>query len=122
MNFPREAPVTQAKKDALQGRIERLGIDLSAVDEKFIAAGGPGGQKVNKTASGVQLRYAPLEIVIKWTRERSRGLNRFLALRELADRIELAVSPDTSQRLQEHERIRRQKQRRKRRRRKPDPK
>ena len=115
MNFPTDSPVTDAKKKALKARIARLKIDLSEVEEKFIRAGGPGGQKVNKTSAGVQLRYEPLRIVVKWTRERSRGLNRFLALRELTDRVEMAASPETSQRLKDRERVRKQKQRRKRR-------
>ena len=44
MNFPERAPVTPAKKDALKERIARLEIDLSAVAEKFIRAGGPDDQ------------------------------------------------------------------------------
>ena len=119
MNFPNDAPVTDIKKERLRERIEELKVDLSNVDEKFIRAGGPGGQKVNKTSSGVQLSYAPLKIIVKWTRERSRGLNRFLALRELIDEIEVVVSPETSARLKERERIRKQKQRRRRRNKKP---
>jgi hypothetical protein len=65
----------------------------------------------------VLLRY-PLgeeRLVVKWTRERQRSLNRFLALRELADEIELRVSPGTSERLREIERIRRRKDRARRR-------
>ena len=115
MKFPADSPVTEAKLDTLRARIAQLEIDLSQVDEKFIRAGGPGGQKVNKTSSGVQLHYAPLELTVKWTRERSRGLNRFLALRELVDEIEVVVSPETSERLKERDRIRKQKQRRRRR-------
>lgn len=115
MNFPSDAPVTAAKLDALREQLARLKVDLGRVDEAFLRTGGPGGQKRNKTESGVQLRYAPLDLVIKWTRERSRALNRFLALREMADEIELRVSPATSPRLKEQARIRKQKDRRKRR-------
>lgn len=115
MRFPTDSPVTPAKLEALREQLARLKIDLNLVDEQFIKSGGPGGQKVNKTSSGVQLRYAPLDIGVKWNRERSRGLNRFLALRELADQIEFRVSPATSKRALEHERIRKQKDRRRRR-------
>ena len=117
MKFPEEAPVTPAKKDALRSRIVRLAIDLARVDEKFVRGTGPGGQKVNKTESGVLLRYPLMDeqITVKWTRERSRSLNRFLALRELVDEVEMKVSPETSERLKEIERIRRRKDRSRRR-------
>ena len=116
MKFPSDSPVTRKKLDALRERITRLAIDLDAVEEKFVKAQGPGGQKVNKTQSGVQLRYESLQLSVKWTRERSRALNRFLALRELVDEIEARVSPETSERVKEAERRRKQKDRRRRRR------
>jgi peptide chain release factor len=115
MRFPAEAPVTPAKLDELRVRIARLRVDLNAVEERFVRASGPGGQKVNKTASGVQLAYAPLGLAVKWTRERSQALNRFLALRQLVDEVEIRVSPGTSERLREQARIRKQKERRRRR-------
>ncbi len=117
MKFPSDAPVTVAKLDALRARIARLRIELNNIDEQAVKGSGPGGQKVNKTSSGVLLRYDlnGEMVVVKWTRERSRSLNRFLALREMVDETEARVSPETSERLQEHERIRKQKDRVKRR-------
>lgn len=120
MKFPSDAPVTAAKLDTLRARIARLGIDLTRVDEQAVKGGGPGGQKVNKTSSGVLLRYSlagvePELLTVKWTRERSHALNRFLALRELVDEIEVRVSLETSERLKERDRIRKQKDRARRR-------
>jgi protein subunit release factor B len=123
VNFPSHAPVTDAKRDALAARLARLGIDLARVEEPAIRSGGPGGQKVNKTASGVRLHY-PLgddAVIVKWTRERSHALNRFLALRALVDEVEARVSPATSERLREHERIRKRKSRSRRRARDSSP-
>ena len=117
MNFPSDVPVIVAKGEALRARIARLGIDLARVEESAIRSGGPGGQKVNKTASGVRLHY-PLgdeTLIVKWTRERSHALNRFLALRALVDEVEARVSPATSERLRERARIRRRKDRSRRR-------
>jgi protein subunit release factor B len=116
MRFPSDAPVTQAKLDLLRGRIQALRVDLSAVDEQFLRSGGPGGQKRNKTASGVRLTYPPLDLQAKATRERSQALNRFLALRDLMDKIELRLDPSASLRLDERQRIRKQRDRRRRRR------
>ncbi|MHB8418106.1 MAG: peptide chain release factor family protein [Myxococcales bacterium] len=117
MRFPDDSPVTPAKRETLRARLAALGVDLAQVDEQAVRASGPGGQKVNKTSSGVLLRY-PLGaelLVVKWTRERHRSLNRFLALRELADEVELRVSPETSERLRDRERVRRRKDRARRR-------
>jgi peptide chain release factor len=117
MHFPDNAPVTPAKREALRTKIVALGVKLEAVAEQAVRAGGPGGQKVNKTSSGVLLRYSLGSelIVVKWTRERGHALNRFLALRELVDEIESRLSPGTSPRRREADRIRKQKDRRRRR-------
>lgn len=117
MRFPSDAPVTPAKLESLRAQLARLNIPLDRIDEQAVKAGGPGGQKVNKTASGILLRYDlnGKLIVVKWTRERSHALNRFLALRELADEIELRVSPATSEKLKAIAKIRKQKDRRSRR-------
>jgi len=117
MNFPSDAPIIPAKLESLRARIARLQINLPAVVEQAVKGSGPGGQKVNKTSSGVLLRYElnGETIVVKWARERSRSLNRFLALRELVDEIEERVSPETSERLKDRDRIRKQKDRARRR-------
>jgi protein subunit release factor B len=111
MRLNEDFGVSAAKLEELKSRIARLGVDLALVEETFSRGGGKGGQKVNKTSNRVQLRYAPLDLHIACQRERKRSLNRFLALRELVDRIEIAVSPQTSERLREIERVRRRKAR-----------
>lgn len=117
MKFPDEASVSADKKQLLRDRLVRFGVDLVAVEEQATKGSGPGGQKMNKTSSGVLLRYQLGDelIVVKWTRERHHSLNRFLALRELVDEVEVRVSPETSARLQEMARIRKQKDRARRR-------
>ncbi len=118
MRFPSDAPVTTQKLDALRARLERLGIDCANITEEAIKGSGPGGQKINKTSIGVRLHYsrtAEHTVIVKWSRERSRGLNRFLALRELVDQVEIKVDPAASKRLQDAEKKRKQKARRKRR-------
>jgi protein subunit release factor B len=118
MRFPHDVPVTAKKLDALRARLERLEIDLAKITEASIKGSGPGGQKINKTSIGVRLHYALTAddtVIVKWSRERSRGLNRFLALRELVDQVEIRVDPAASKRLQDAEKKRKQKARRKRR-------
>lgn len=109
MNFNEFPDVRPAKLEELKGRIARLKIDLRLVEEQFVKGGGKGGQKINKTANTVLLRYAPLGLVVRCQRERRRSLNRFIALRELVDEIELRISPGTSEKLKEIERLRKRK-------------
>lgn len=115
MNFNDLVDVSRGKVEHLRQRLAKLGVELSAVEERFTKGGGPGGQKINKTANRVVLLFPPLHLVVRCQKERRRSLNRFLALRELADRIEMILSPQTSERLKEQGRIRRQKDRRARR-------
>jgi protein subunit release factor B len=84
---------------------------LKEVEFRFTRSGGKGGQKINKTSNAVQLCYEPLKITVSCQKERQRSLNRFLALRELVDQIEMKISPHTSKRLKEFERIRKNKAR-----------
>jgi len=109
MNFTEFTSITPAKTEALKARIARLGIDLRLIEEQFIKGGGKGGQKINKTSSTVLLKYPPLGLIVRCQRERQRSLNRFLALREMVDEIELKISPETSRRLKEIERLRKRK-------------
>jgi len=107
--------VSQAKREQLERRMAALGVREGELVEKFIRGGGKGGQKLNKTASCVYLRHVPSGIEIKCQRSRSRELNRFLARRELCDRIEEKTAGERSARQQRIEKIRRQKRRRSRR-------
>jgi protein subunit release factor B len=110
-----EAYVSRDKQAQLAERMRKLGIREGDLVEKFILGSGRGGQKINKTSSCVYLRHAPSGIEVKCQRERSRALNRFLARRELCDRLEERILGRQSARQQEIERIRRQKRRRSRR-------
>lgn len=110
-----EVYVTTEKRIALEERMHKLGVRESDLTEKFILGAGSGGQKLNKTSSCVFLRHLPSGIEIKCQRERSRELNRFLARRELCERLEERILGQRSARQQAVEKIRRQKRRRSRR-------
>ena len=78
------------EQDALRERMESLGIEEDDLVEKFVLGTGSGGQKINKTSSCVYLKHTPTGFEVKCQRSRRRELNRFLARRELCDRIRAA--------------------------------
>jgi peptide chain release factor len=104
--------VSAEKERALEARLRALQILEEDLEETFIRSSGPGGQHVNKTSTCVRLVHRPSGLCVKVQSSRSQGLNRFLARRLLADRLEQQLRGAESP--QEHQRakIRRQKQRR----------
>ncbi len=110
--MPPDFPVSPHKLRALEERMARLGVREEDIEETFIRSGGPGGQKVNKTSTCVQVLHRPTGILVKCQQSRSQALNRFLARRTLVERIEERLLGEQSARRQEAARIRRQKRKR----------
>ncbi|WKZ56755.1 MAG: peptide chain release factor-like protein [Bdellovibrionota bacterium] len=115
MSSSTKYPVSAGKIAALEARMAELGIREQDIDERFIRGGGSGGQKINKSNSCVQLEHRPTGTVVRCQRERSQSLNRFLARRELCDRIERLQRGEVLQEAKEISKLRRQKARRSRR-------
>lgn len=103
--------VSEEKNKWLKERMEALGIREEDIIEKFVRSSGRGGQKVNKTSTCVYLKHVPTGIEVKCMKERSQSVNRFLARRELAERIEELSGKKTYRDLMV-ERIRKQKAKR----------
>ena len=80
--------VSEEKNKWLKEKMESLNIREEDILEKFIRSSGKGGQKVNKTSSCVYIKHIPTGIEIKRMKDRSPSINRFLARRELIERIE----------------------------------
>ena len=99
----------------IKARMALASVFEDDLDESFVLGSGPGGQKVNKTASAVRLRHAPSGITVKCAQNRSREMNRWLARRELAEKILERENAALSARRQAAEKVRRQKRRRSRR-------
>jgi len=105
-------PVSPEKRHALQARLLALGIRERDLEEQFVRAGGPGGQNVNKVSTCVVLTHRPSGLAVRCQEERSQGLNRFVARKRLADKMEEKLLGAASRRRQEIEKIRRQKRKR----------
>ncbi|PKS10829.1 hypothetical protein jhhlp_002586 [Lomentospora prolificans] len=58
------------------------------IEEVFVKGSGPGGQKINKTNSAVQIKHIPTGIVVKSQATRSRSENRAIARKVLAQRLD----------------------------------
>ncbi len=108
-------PVSPEKERALLARMAALGIRADELEEQFVRSGGHGGQNVNKVASCVVLRHRPSGITVKCQTARSQGLNRFLARRQLVDKLAARERAAADAAAQARARIRRQKRRRTRR-------
>jgi len=66
------------------------------IEESFLKGSGPGGQKINKTSSAVQLKHLPTGIVVKSQETRSRQQNRKLARNILAEKLDHLEKGDQS--------------------------
>jgi protein subunit release factor B len=104
--------LSKGKEDELLARMEKLGIKEEDLIEKFILGSGSGGQKINKTSSCVYLKHLPTGIEIKCQKDRSRAMNRFLARRDLCEKVESQFSEEKTKKQMAVEKIRRQKRRR----------
>ncbi len=104
--------ISAEKEKALLERMRQLQVSEKDLEETFVRASGPGGQKVNKTSSCVFIRHIPTGLSVKCQRERSQALNRFLARRILLDKIERLQKGIVSSEKERIEKIRRQKRKR----------
>jgi peptide chain release factor len=107
--------VSSEKEMQLLARMRALGVREQDIDEQFVRSSGAGGQNVNKVSSCVLLHHRPTDIRVRCQKERSQGLNRFLARRILLDKIEASMKGAASEEAQRIAKIRRQKRRRSRR-------
>jgi len=106
MNFPVELP-----EQSLALATE-LRVRPEDIDEFFVRGSGPGGQKVNKTASCVELTHRPTGMVVRVQQFREQHLNRIAAYKLLLLKIEEKIKGAASQRQQAIFKVRKQKMRR----------
>ncbi|MEI8230716.1 MAG: peptide chain release factor-like protein [Candidatus Peregrinibacteria bacterium] len=85
------------------------------IDEFFARGSGPGGQKINKTESCVELTHRPTRILIRIQRFRGQHANRIAAYKLLIERLEERMKGAQSKRQKEMHKVRKQKHRRSRR-------
>lgn len=91
------------------------GLCEEDMEESFVRGSGPGGQKVNKSATAVALFHKPSGLSVKTQIARSQSLNRFYARRRLCELLESLTLGKGSPEAQKQEKVKKQKARRKRR-------
>jgi protein subunit release factor B len=79
--------VSEGKNRLLREMMAALGVREEDIAESFIRSSGRGGQHVNKTSTCVYLRHIPTGLEVKCGSDRSQSVNRFLARRELLEKI-----------------------------------
>jgi len=79
--------VSDEKNRWLQARMAEVGLKEEELEERFVRSSGAGGQHVNKSSTCVWLKHRPTGLEVKCMAERSQSLNRFLARRELAEKL-----------------------------------
>jgi len=105
-------PVSIEKEKELLERMQSLGLSEADFQETFIRSSGPGGQKVNKTATCVYLVHVPSGLSVKCQKTRSQAMNRFLARRILLDRMERLQKGQVDAERKRIEKLKRQKRKR----------
>lgn len=94
--------------EELARRYKKLGICEEDLSESFIRGTGPGGQKINKTSSTVQIVHLPSGIEVRCQAGRSQSANRRQARIELCTRLEADRAAARLAERQEREKKRRQ--------------
>ncbi len=106
--------VSEEKNRWLRERMAALGVREEDLEERFVRSSGKGGQHVNKTSTCVYLKHLPTGIEVKCMEERSQSLNRFLARRELVEKV-AALAGVATPHSRRQEKAKKQKARRQRR-------
>jgi len=107
--------VTEKKIKELKERMKKLNIREHDLEEKFIKSQGKGGQKVNKSSTCVFIKHIPTGVSVKCQKTRNQNLNRFLARRELVEKIAQIYHPEESKKNKKIEKIKKQKRKRRKR-------
>ena len=89
-----------------------LKVKPEDIDEHFTRGGGPGGQKINKTSSCVELTHTPTDTTVRVQKHREQSANRISAYKLLLLKIEENIKGKESALAQKRFKIRKQKQRR----------
>ena len=104
MEFPVDLPPEYSDLTA------KLKISPDDIDEHFTRGGGPGGQKINKTTSCVELTHQPTGLTVRVQRHREQSRNRLAAYKQLINKIAKQVGQQQAERDQRRHKLRKRNQ------------
>jgi protein subunit release factor B len=102
-------PVSEGKQRSLLTRMAQLRLREDDLEETYYRPSGKGARS-RKALTGVMLLHKPTGIRVKCCRERSQGINRFIARRSIVEELE-ARSQNKTRHEVKAEKIRAEKQR-----------
>jgi protein subunit release factor B len=108
-------PVSETKERNLLEKMAALGLREEDIEESFVRSRGPGGQRLNKVSTCVQLRHRPTGLEVRCQKERAQAMNRYHARVLLARKMDTLIRGRESEERQRIEKLRRQKRKRSRR-------
>lgn len=106
MSFPVEL------SEKILEKASELEVRFEDIEEKMIRGSGAGGQKINKTASCVQLLHRPTGVIVKCQKHREQSKNRLSAYKLLVLKIEELLKGAESERAKKIFKLKKQKLRR----------
>ena len=74
-------------------------LPASEIESSALKGSGPGGQKINKSNTAIQLKHLPTGIVVKSQATRSRSQNMKIAQRLLADEVDVHLNGENSRKV-----------------------
>ncbi len=101
--------IGEKKIEEIKERMKNLGIKEVDLKENFILGSGRGGQNLQKTHSLVQLTHLPSGMQVRCGVSRQREENRWLARRQLCEKLYEAQNPKDSPSHKNREKVRKQK-------------
>jgi protein subunit release factor B len=113
-------PVSEGKQRSLLTRMAQLHLREDDLEESYYRPSGKGARS-RKALTGVMLLHKPTGIRVKCCRERSQGINRFIARRSIVEELEARAQNKTRHEVKA-EKIRAEKQRKARNKRASNPK
>lgn len=106
MDFPIELP------EKFLDKAKKLSVNAGDIEERMVRGGGKGGQKINKTASCVQLKHLPTGTIVNCQKHRLQSANRLSAYKLLIVKIEELKLGKESEKAKKIFKLRKQKKRR----------